>query len=292
MAARLAAFAAVFLAQSKAFDFGDVETQPSDHAQASARPAAVFGTEDESMFTLEHALADGAHGERVWTKRATFSYREAPRYVAVHTRQAAVVRLAPASLDEAELRAFGELVTEGNAYSIRVPSVLNDPASRPVVASVPACGLLRSHGAELLTLQIDTAGTVVALGYALPEAGAPCDPGTWQMPSSLAFNTSVSVHAPVDGPLPRGRPDAGAGPAGKGGGGGKGGESGGEEAAPPKSFVQRYWYYILPAMVVMLLGGGDPPAEAGAPGARPGVTGPGGGGGGGGGAARAPARRA
>lgn len=292
----------------------------------------MFGTEDESMFTLEHALADGAHGERVWTKRATFSYREAPRYVAVHTRQAAVVRLAPASLDEAELRAFGELVTEGNAYSIRVPSVLNDPASRPVVASVPACGLLRSHGAELLTLQIDTAGTVVALGYALPEAGAPCDPGTWQvraaslasptprragghvppfagglamrspsrawprvraqMPSSLAFNTSVSVHAPVDGPLPRGRPDAGAGPAGKGGGGGKGGESGGEEAAPPKSFVQRYWYYILPAMVVMLLGGGDPPAEAGAPGARPGVTGPGGGGGGGGGAARAPARRA
>jgi len=34
MAARLAAFAAVFLAQSKAFDFGDVETQPSVRARA------------------------------------------------------------------------------------------------------------------------------------------------------------------------------------------------------------------------------------------------------------------
>ncbi|KAJ1620049.1 hypothetical protein T492DRAFT_889336, partial [Pavlovales sp. CCMP2436] len=159
--AKLLAAAALLCASCAAFDIGDVDVP--------ARGAAV---PDEGLtVALEHALSDGPDGARVWSKRSTLTYREASRYAGLMTGSAATITLTPAAFSEAEAAAFKQLVAEGSAYSIRLPSILSQPNSPPVVASVPACALARARFAERLSLQLDTTAHVVSLGYALRGGG-------------------------------------------------------------------------------------------------------------------------
>lgn len=266
---------------------------------------------------MEHALSVGADGERVWSKRGTMTYRESSRYASLQTGQPGAVQLEAAQLDGPALEAFGRLVAEGGAYSVRIPSVLGEPASAPVVASVPACALLRAGFAELFTLRGDGRRSVGSLTYALLHhtTEQTCAPGTWQvraghaaprqlhsrpplarphafaaaaaaalraqLPASARFESRVAVRAPVEGPVPRGRPAAPAESAG-------GGEGGKDKPKGPQSLLLKYWYLVAPAMLFMMMGKEpEPPAAQQA--GQAAVTGGGGGGGGGG---RAAARRA
>jgi hypothetical protein len=161
----------------------------------SERPAVFGAAEQESTLVMEHALADAERGERVWTKRATLVYRDASQFVSYQSGQVASVQLGPAALEGAEAEAFKQLIEQGGAYSIRIPSVLTDPASPPVVASVPACALLRSGFKETLALQIDVAGHVVSLGYTVKDGVAECAPGTWQVTAAAPTPSSPGARA-------------------------------------------------------------------------------------------------
>ena len=211
------------------------------------------------------------------------------------------LRSSPAKLDEKGIDALKALASQGGVYTVSLPSVLKDPKSPPIFASASACALLASRFEEHLQLTMSpNKERVLALSYTLPVVPARCPGGSLPRLAldEVLFNTSATLHYPVDGPKPLGKihdaaflPPAVAqaaaraqGAGGPGGPGGMGPDGSGGEGQPPQqqSFLRRYWMYILPVVILLTMGG--PPEEGEGEGGGKGGEGGGGGGGGGGGA--------
>ena len=134
---RLLVFLA-FALSALAFDFDD-EEEPAPAARGAGAQPTFF--DDESAGTtvaLEHSF-DGA----TFAPRGKLFYRDS-RAGGVSR---ASVRVSQAKLSGDSLDEFQALLATGGHYTLRVPSVLNDPQSPPVFTSVSVCSLMasRSH---------------------------------------------------------------------------------------------------------------------------------------------------
>ncbi|KAL3931907.1 MAG: hypothetical protein SGPRY_000925 [Prymnesium sp.] len=172
----------------------------------------------------------------------------------LYFQNVASARAPPAKLSGDELETLKKLAREGGYYTLRIPSKLDDPNSLTVSASAPACALVASHFQERLHLTRSPSGHLLALSYILPVVPASC----WgeSMPriplDEVLLNTSVTVHSPVEGPVPHGRiheaaflPPAAAAAARAASSSADGKEDGDGQPQPPQSFLRKYWMYVL-----------------------------------------------
>jgi hypothetical protein len=259
---RLLVFLA-FALSALAFDFDD-EEEPAPAARGAGAQPTFF--DDESAGTtvaLEHSF-DGA----TFAPRGKLFYRDS-RAGGVSR---ASVRVSQAKLSGDSLDEFQALLATGGHYTLRVPSVLNDPQSPPVFTSVSVCSLMASRFQERIQLSMAANGKVTALSYVLPVATAQCP--TAGLPrlalDEVLFNTTISAHYPDEGAkIPAKVPEVGFLPAEarealqrsqQATGGGEGGEGQPQQGG---SFLRRYWMYILPAVIMLTMGGGEPPAQEG-----------------------------
>tara|TARA_B110001452_G_scaffold92171_1_gene75992 strand:+ start:107 stop:913 length:807 start_codon:yes stop_codon:yes gene_type:complete len=253
----------LLLARStRAFDFEDEEDDAP--TQGGAQPA-FFSDEGGTSVALEHSFNGGP-----FTTRSKLFYRDSKHYVsATGAAGRASARVAQGKLGGAELDGFQALLATGGYYTLRLPSVLSQPDSPPVMASVSVCSLAASRFEEQIHLNMLTNGRVTGLSYLLPKTVATCPAkGLPRLAlDEVLFNTTVTVLFPEEGAKPLGKvPDFGFLPpvamqkvkqqteGGEGEGAPKGNES----------FLRKYWMYILPAVILMTMGGGEePPAKGG-----------------------------
>ena len=110
-------------------------------------------------------------------------------------------------LEGADLDAVKTLAKEGGFYTLSLPSVLSDPDSPAVLASVSACALLASRFEERLQLTMSGKDRLVALSYVLPKVPPRCP--TDGLPrlalDEVLFNTSAVQLFPREGPRPYGK---------------------------------------------------------------------------------------
>ena len=136
-----------------AFDFDEEEDVPTKGAGAAA-PA--FFDDDATGLTveLEHSF-DG----KTFSPRGKLFYRDSKPYTGVSGGAGrASARAAQAKLSGASLEEFQRLLTTGGYYTVRMPSVLSEPQSMPVFASVSVCSLMASKFEERLHLSLASSG--------------------------------------------------------------------------------------------------------------------------------------
>ena len=182
-----------------AFDFDDEEDVPTKGAGAAA-PA--FFDDDATGLTveLEHSF-DG----KTFSPRGKLFYRDSKPYTGVSGGAGrASARAAQTKLSGASLEEFQRLLTTGGYYTVRMPSVLSEPQSMPVFASVSVCSLMASKFEERLHLSLASSGRVSGLSYILPVATAQCP--TAGLPrlalDEALFNTTVTLAFPEEGAKP------------------------------------------------------------------------------------------
>jgi len=258
-----------------AFDFDDEEDVPMKGAGGAAAPA--FFDDDATGLTveLEHSF-DG----KTFSPRGKLFYRDSKPYTGASGGAGrASARAAQAKLSGVSMAEFQRLLTTGGYYTVRLPSVLSEPQSMPVFASVSVCSLMASKFEERLHLSLASSGRVSGISYILPVPTTQCPTAPLQRMAldEALFNTTVTVAFPEEGAKPHGKvPEHGFLPAearaklqrqqaaNGGGPGGAGGEGGApQDPAAGQSFLRRYSMYILPAVIMLSMGGGEPPAAEG-----------------------------
>jgi hypothetical protein len=178
-----------------AFDFDDEDVEvPMKGAGGTAAPA--FFDDDATGLTveLEHSF-DG----KTFSPRGKLFYRD--------SAGRASARAAQAKLSSESMAEFQRLLTTGGHYTVRMPSVLNEPQSMPVFASVSVCSLMASKFEERLHLSLASSGRVSGLSYILPVATTKCP--TAGLPrlalDEALFNTTVTLAFPEEGAKPHGK---------------------------------------------------------------------------------------
>ena len=267
MPTRRVALLLLLARSTRAFDFEEDEDDAPTHG--SAQPA-FFSDEGGTSVSLEHSFNGGP-----FTTRSKLFYRDSKHYVsATGTTGRASARVAQGKLGGAELDGFQALLATGGYYTLRLPSVLSQPDSPPVTASVSVCSLAASRFEEQIHLNMLTNGKLTGLSYLLPKTVAACPAkGLPRLAlDEVLFNTTVTVLFPEEGAKPLGKvPDFGFLPPQAQqkmaqqkqaeGGGGEGGEGGQQQN---QSFLRKYWMYILPVVIVMSMGGGEEPGKGAA----------------------------
>eukprot|EP00457_Paulinella_chromatophora_P008965 gb/GEZN01009015.1/.p1 GENE.gb/GEZN01009015.1/~~gb/GEZN01009015.1/.p1 ORF type:complete len:293 (+),score=45.38 gb/GEZN01009015.1/:28-906(+) len=155
-----------------------------------------------------------------------------------------------------EKNAFEDLVSRNGFYSIRLTPLVAENASdtvsrTPVMASVRACSLLASGFREILTLNIDPYGNVLALNYATPIKTCPAEQkGIQSLQASQLLAKDISFQ--TLGKISLGRPSVPVSLV-------KSMQEKKEEAEAAAnqngSFVSRYWPYMAAFAVFMLVTG-------------------------------------
>ena len=147
-----------------AFDFDDEEDVPMKGAGGAAAPA--FFDDDATGLTveLEHSF-DG----KTFSPRGKLFYRDSKPYTGASGGAGrASARAAQAKLSGVSMAEFQRLLTTGGYYTVRLPSVLSEPQSMPVFASVSVCSLMASKFEERLHLSLASSGRVSGISYILP----------------------------------------------------------------------------------------------------------------------------
>ena len=191
-----------------AFDFDDEEELPIKGAGGAAAPA--FFDDDAAGLTvdLEHSF-DG----KTFSPRGKLFYRESKPYTGASGGAGrASARAAQAKLSGESMAELQRLLMTGGYYTVRMPSVLSEPQSMPVFASVSVCSLMASKFEERLHLSLGSSGRVSGISYILPVATTQCP--TAGLPrlalDEALFNTTVTVAFPEEGAKPHGKvPDQG-----------------------------------------------------------------------------------
>jgi hypothetical protein len=252
--------ALVLLSSATAFDFDDEEVAPS------GQPSAFFNDDEDTGLSvqLSHLFGDAAPKPRskLFLKPTKGAERSGGKVA---------VRVGLARLDGADVGAVEALAKAGGFYTLQLPSLLSDPDSPPVSASVSACALVASRFEEHLQLTMSSKEHVLALSYAVPVVPPRCP--TDGLPrlvlDEVMFNTSAAQHFPTEGPRPLGKvhdaahlpPVAAA--AARAAMGAQGVGTDGKDGAPPpeqnQSFLRKYWMYILPVVLIMSMGGAEEP---------------------------------
>jgi len=246
---------ALLASPAAAFDFDDEEdAAPASSSQpGSVADAGGAGT----SVPLWHRLSTAAEA----TERGQLFVRSGIPGVGK------TVRASQAKLSASELEAVKAAARAGGFYTISVPSVLSNPSSPRVSASVSACALLASRFQDAVQLAMGSGDRVISIAYSLPVVPASCP--TDGLPrvaeGEVLFNTVATLLLPKVGPAPIGKvhdasllPAAAAAAVHRAATAGQGGQ-GGEGAEPPQqqSFLRKYWMYILPVVIAMSLGGGE-----------------------------------
>jgi len=252
------------------FDFDDDDVAP-EKTVAGGSAAPVFFDDDGTGITvdLEHSF-DG----KTFSPRGKLFYRDSKSHTGASGGAGrASARAAQAKLSGASLEEFQRLLKTGGHYTLRMPSVLSDAQSPPVLASVSVCSLMASRFEERLHLSLASSGRVSGLSYILPVATMQCpSAGLPRLALDEAlFNTTVSASFPDEGAKPLGKvpdegflpPEARAKLQKQQAANGERGQGPGQEPQANQSFLRRYWMYILPAVIMLSMGGGEPPAEGG-----------------------------
>ena len=167
------------------------------------------------------------------------------RLVSVHVEQS--------EFSVAQVAQLQQLIDSGKTYRIRTRSDVNDPASKYVMSSVPACLLAAAKFHEILRVHVDQHGHIRGIWYQTLATG--CPPGGSLPKKATKLVTSVSVDMESKGPKLAVEPKP---------------KSPEEEVAakqPPQSFMQKYWMYMLGGVVLLSLMGGEDDSKGGA---RPG----------------------
>ncbi|OQS00318.1 hypothetical protein THRCLA_06025 [Thraustotheca clavata] len=167
-------------------------------------------------------------------------------------------------LNEQQRNAFHKLVNHGGLYTIRARSEPGNPNSPFVVASVPACFLMKARFREDLAFHVNEVGYLISMEFRAPYVDInTCKDVAKRVLKEANFYSTGNIFGAADGPeVPRTA------------------MASVKVAAPPgvtpvrsenepeteeqPSFFRKYWYIIVPLMLVLLQGGTEAPAQGGA----------------------------
>ncbi|KDO25878.1 hypothetical protein SPRG_08820 [Saprolegnia parasitica CBS 223.65] len=202
---------------------------------------------------LEHSIAkDGAIG--------TFSPRGDVNIDFAPTKPTAIFP-SKLTLNEQQLSAFQKLVAQDGFYTIRARSEPGNPKSPFVVASVPACFLVKARFREDLAFHVNEVGHLISIEFRTPFVDTKtCSDVAKRNLKEATFYSTGAIFGATDGPeVPRIVITAT------------------KVAAPPgvapvrsendpepeeqQSFFRKYWYIIVPLLIVLLQGGDAPAAQ-------------------------------
>jgi len=243
----LVAILTIYIVASNAFEVPPANAKGGAGQASGSRPTVIESINSNKMdheevlsYTLEHSFADCQV-----PCDADFQIRQVISFdISALNRN--FIELKPYSFTAQDTLSLQKLLEVNGFYRLRLVSNQNSKGGIPfVVASVPVCALVSSDFEEIITLNMDVYGNVIALDYQVPINNCHTDPTTQSSISLISpiTNSKLKFSFGRSGERPHaGRPPPVAQTT-----------EGADGDKTEKTFFQKYWMYIVPVGIMLLL---------------------------------------